>query len=123
MKKHKNAAFFCIGGGLYVLLELLWRGRSHISMFFLGGSCFLMLGRVRRLHLPLPVLVCLGALGVTIGELVTGLLVNRHFTVWDYRRMPLNMMGQICVPYSLLWMPVSLLGMQIHRWIDRAIAR
>ena len=33
------------GGGLYILVELLWRGRSHISMFLLGGLCFWLIGR------------------------------------------------------------------------------
>ena len=29
----KKCLLFCIGGGAYVGLELLWRGYSHISMF------------------------------------------------------------------------------------------
>lgn len=121
MKYSKKCVLFCIGGGAYVLLELLWRGRSHISMFLLGGGCFLMLGRLRRLPLPLPVLTVLGALAVTAGELATGLLVNRSYGVWDYRALPLNWMGQICLPYSLLWIPVSLAGMQIYDRVDRKL--
>ena len=121
MRKAKNSVLFCAGGGLYVLLELLWRGRSHVSMFFLGGACFLMLGKLCKIRLPLSVRICLGALGVTAGELVTGLLVNRDYTVWDYRGMPLNWMGQICLPYTLLWIPVSMIGMQIHRRLEQKL--
>ena len=29
----KRAVLFCAGGGAYVGLELLYRGRSHITMF------------------------------------------------------------------------------------------
>ena len=47
-------------------------------------------------------------------ELLTGLAVNQNYTVWDYRAMPLNFMGQICLTYSLLWVPVSLLGMKLY---------
>ena len=33
MKIGKNLSLFCLGGGAYVGLELLYRGRSHITMF------------------------------------------------------------------------------------------
>ena len=123
MRKAKNGVLFCAGGGLYVLLELLWRGRSHVSMFCLGGACFLMLGKLRKIRLPLSVRICLGALGVTAGELVTGLLVNQDYTVWDYRGMPLNFRGQICLPYALLWIPVSLMGMLLYGGLERRLCR
>ena len=29
--------------------------------------------------------------------------------MWDYSDMPLNLAGQICVPYSILWMFLSLI--------------
>ena len=90
MRIRRKTTLFCIGGGMYVLLELLWRGRTHVSMFLLGGGCFLMLGQLRKVRLPMPVLTVAGAAAVTAGELVTGLLVNRNFAVWDYRGMPLN---------------------------------
>ncbi len=111
----KRPILFCLGGGLYTALELLWRGRSHISMFALGGGCFLALGRLDRHRLPPAVRAVTGAGLVTAGELLTGLLVNRDHRVWDYRRLPLNFRGQICLPYSMLWMPVSLLAMEIYR--------
>ena len=114
MRMLQKVLFFCFGGGLYTLLELLWRGRSHISMFLLGGSCFLMLGQLRHLRLPLWSKTLLGGAGITVGELLTGLLVNRNYAVWDYRKMPLNFLGQICLCFSLLWLPLSLLGMRIY---------
>ena len=114
MKLLRKMTLFCFGGGLYTLLELLWRGRSHGSMFCLGGACFLMLGRLRKLRLPLPSKMLLGAAGITAGELAAGLLVNRNYHVWDYRRQPLNFLGHICVGFSLLWIPLALLGMWIY---------
>ena len=42
------------------------------------------------------------------------LLVNRQHQVWDYRRLPYNYLGQICLSYSLLWVPVSLLAMGLY---------
>ena len=115
----KNAILFVIGGGAYTSLELLWRRRSHISMFFLGGGCFLALGRLwqqRRLG-ALPRMLAGSAL-CTAGELATGLAVNRDFSVWDYRRLPGNFLGQICLPFSLLWMALTPVAGMLYRWCD-----
>ena len=120
MKILKTCLLFYTGGTAYLMLEFLWRGHSHYSMFLLGGSCFLLLGQLRKLRLPLPLLVILGALGITALELLTGLWVNRNYTVWDYRRLPYNFLGHICLNYSLLWMPVSLAGMELYDLADRS---
>ena len=39
---------FLLGGTGYVLMELLYRGRSHYSMFLAGGVCFLLLGKLEE---------------------------------------------------------------------------
>ena len=119
MRFLRKISFFCLGGGAYVLLELLWRGRSHISMFLLGGGCFLMLGRLHKLAIPFPLKMLLGAAGITFGELVTGLLVNRDHSVWDYGTQPANFLGQICLGFSLLWILLSAVGM----WLYGAVAK
>ena len=117
----QTLSHFLLGGFGYVGLELLWRGRSHYSMFLAGGICFLLLGKLnrvrRRLSLPLRCLV--GAGIITMIELAAGLIFNRHFQVWDYRDAPLNFMGQICLPFSLLWIAVSLGAFAIHRAMER----
>ena len=78
-----------------------------------------MLGWIRRLPLPLPVKMLLGAAGITAGELATGLWVNRDYSVWDYRQQPLNFLGHVCAGFSLLWIPVSLMGMWIYGIIEK----
>ena len=74
-------------------------------------------------RLPLPIRIAAGAGAITAVELLAGLLVNRDFSVWDYRDMPLNFLGQICAAYSFLWIPVSLGGMGLYRLLDRALQR
>ena len=37
-----------LGGMIYVLIELMWRGYSHWSMFLLGGICFIALGLINE---------------------------------------------------------------------------
>ncbi len=121
MKIWKTAVLFYLGGMLYTALELLWRGRSHGSMFVLGGLCFVLVGRLGQTHLSEPVVVLLGAALVTACELGTGLLVNRTWQIWDYRGMILNFRGQICLGFSLLWMPLCLVAAGLYRVLWRAL--
>lgn len=118
MKILKPTALFSVGGSAYVALELVYRGFSHVSMFAAGGACFLLIGQVSRLSLPKTVQSCLGAGIVTTVELVTGLLVNQQYTVWDYRGQPGNFLGQICPLFTLLWIPVSAAALKLYCWTD-----
>ena len=117
MKYGKYPLLFCAGGLGYMGLEFLWRGWSHGTMFFAGGTCFLLLGRLKQA--PPWVKAIAGAGIITAVELAAGLLVNRHYTVWDYRNAPLNFQGQICLPYCLLWMPVALAGSESYRLLEK----
>ncbi len=117
----QTISHFLLGGFGYVGLELLWRGRSHISMFLAGGICFLLLGKLNRVkpRLCLPWRCMAGAAIITAVELAVGMLANRQYQVWDYRHMPLNFMGQICLPFSLLWIPVSFGALVLHQCLER----
>lgn len=114
MKILEKAALFCLGGGGYVTMELLYRGFSHSSMFAAGGTCFLLLGALERKRLPLLLRAAAGSAVITAVELSTGLLVNRQYQVWDYRDQPGNLLGQICPVFSLLWAPLSLAAMALY---------
>ena len=105
----RKTLLFYLGGCAYLGLELLWRGWSHGSMFLAGGICFLLIGHLNEVEprLPLWGQALAGAGIITMVELAFGLAVNRDFAVWDYRGMPLNFLGQICLPFTLLWIPVS----------------
>ena len=124
MKIWKNSLLFGLGGCGYVGLEYLWRGWSHGSMFLAGGTCFLLLGKLNKTQprLTLPLRALAGAMIITSVELLAGLLANRNYQVWDYRRMPMNFYGQVCLPYSLLWIPVSLGAMALYNVLDRRIS-
>ena len=123
MKIWKNCLLFYTGGATYLTLELLYRGRSHGSMFLAGGACFLLIGQLNRVEprLPLPLRALVGALIVTAVELGAGMLVNRQYQVWDYRDQPGNFMGQICPVFSALWVPLSLLAGVLYDRMDRQI--
>lgn len=116
---------FLIGGSAYVLLELLFRGRSHYSMFLAGGTCLLLVGHLNRVKPKLPPLfrALAGAGIITAVELLTGLLANRDYRVWDYREVPYNYHGQICAGFSLLWIGAAALVLLIHDPLEKAIRR
>ena len=117
VKYWKQPVLFCAGGLGYMGLELIWRGWTHGAMFFAGGTCFLLLGTLK--YQPFWLKAVVGAGMITAVELAAGLLVNRHYTVWDYRNVPMNFLGQICLPYSLLWIPVALAGAEGYRFLDK----
>lgn len=125
MKIWKMAVLFYLGGMAYMTVEFLWRGRSDGSMFLLGGVCFLILGAfvARMATVPLALRLLLGAMVITALELTTGLLINQDHAVWDYRDMALNFRGQICVNYSLLWIPLSLVAMFLYNWAEEQITK
>ena len=119
----KKIMLFCAGGSTYVVLELLWRGWSHGSMFLAGGTCFLLIGQLNQVQprLPLPARAVMGAVVITAVELLTGLLVNRDYSVWDYRQMRGNFRGQICPQFCLLWIPMSALALGLHSGLNRML--
>ncbi len=90
-------------------------------MFFAGGSCFLLLGALHKRQLPFLMKGLLGATVITAVELLAGFLVNREYQVWDYRDLPGNFHGQVCFPFFLLWIPVSLGGMVLYRLVEKRL--
>ena len=121
----RKLLLFFFGGSAYVGLEFLWRGRSHGSMFLAGGLCFLLLGKLQntRPRLPWPLRGLVGAGIITAVELLAGLLFNRDYRVWDYRQLPLHFHGQICLPFFILWVPVSLFAMHLYVLAEKALHR
>ncbi len=98
---------FFTGGFGYCLLEYIWRGYTHWSMFLLGGICLYVLFviSIKFFHTPLIFQAITGSLFITCAEFVTGVVVNilLGWNVWSYKSVPFNLLGQICLPYSILW--------------------
>ena len=94
-------------------------------MFLAGGVCFLLLGRLNdtRPRLPLLLRGIAGAGVITMVELLAGLMFNRDYAVWDYRELPGNFHGQICLRFFLIWIPISLVAMWIYKMLQRPLAK
>ena len=104
---------FLVGSTLYPLVELLWRGRTHSSMALAGGLCFVLIDIVccQRLHKKSLAVKCTaGSLLITSVEFLIGIWVNTlmKLNVWDYSALPLNILGQICLPFSVIWFVLTI---------------
>lgn len=111
-----------LGGSSYVLMELVFRGWSHWTMFLLGGALFLALGNLNEhmsWEVPLLLQGVLGAVVVTGAELAAGCILNLWLgmDIWDYSDLPFHFMGQICLSFSMLWVGVSVLAIVLDDWI------
>lgn len=60
---------------------------------------------------------------ITVIELIFGVVFNLILKehIWDYSNVPLNFMGQICVPFSLIWLVLSGVAFKVIEKIDEAV--
>ena len=82
-------------------------------MFIAGGLCFLVIGGINEVFpedISLLSQMVLSAIGITVIEFVSGVIVNLWLDlgVWDYSSLPYNFLGQICLLYSFYWFFLSL---------------
>lgn len=118
----KYTFLLAAGGLLYNILEIFYRGRTHWTMFWLGGISFVALGLINEVlpwQMPVGRQAVIGAGLVTVLELITGCIVNLGlgWNVWDYSNLPGNILGQVAPQYMLLWLPVSLAGIVLDDWL------
>ena len=110
MSVYKRCYFIFIAGALgYCLLEILWRGYTHPSMGIAGGLCLIGIYYISKLNCPRVLRAIFATVFITLTEFVFGIILNiiLNLNVWDYSQMPFNFMGQVCLPFSLLWFILS----------------
>ena len=69
--------------------------------------------------LPTPLLAGIGAVGVSVLELGTGLACRRllHVEVWDYSQEWGNLAGLVCPKYTALWFLLCLWVLGMMRFL------
>lgn len=113
-----------IGGSTYVTIEVLYRSRSHVSMFLLAGIIFILCGLLNEIwkwDTPLILQIFIGTILALFGEFVTGYIVNiwLNLNIWDYSNLPYNLLGQICPQFAILWIPLIFIAIildDVVRW-------
>lgn len=113
-----------VGGMAYCLVEIAYRGRTHWSMFLVGGIAFIICGlmnEVMEWDTPLwkQMLAC--AAIITVIEFASGIVLNvwLNLGVWDYSNVPGNICGQICPIFSVFWFLLSAIAIvldDVLRW-------
>lgn len=111
-----------IGGFTYYNIELMYRGYSHISMFLLASFLFIVIGLINEFlswDTPLFIQSIIGAIIVTAFEFITGCIVNLwlELNIWDYSNEPLNVMGQICLPFTFIWIVLSCIAIILDDYL------
>ena len=123
LKKLSEYLFlWALGGTLYYSFEMIFRGFSHWSMFVLGGICFVFFaqqGMWTGWRAPLWKQVSWCVIFVTACEFITGIIVNKimHWNVWDYTDQPFQIMGQICLPFVIIFSGLCALGILFSGWL------
>ncbi|MCL2077859.1 MAG: putative ABC transporter permease [Oscillospiraceae bacterium] len=115
----KYPVLFLMGGFIYGALEVIVkRGDTHISMFALGGLCFLLIGALNE-KIPLLLRMFSGAIIITLLEFISGLIFNIWLgqRVWDYSHLPLNLMGQVCLWFTIAWFFLCLPGIWLGGYL------
>ncbi len=121
----RYVAIFLLGALGYSSLEVMWRGYTHWTMSLCGGFCFLLIYflNINLAHESIFFRCLAGALVITATELVAGVTINivLGWNVWDYSSVPLNFIGQICLPYSVLWFFLCIPVFWICTGLDKII--
>lgn len=127
LKKLEIPFAFVLGGMLYMLIEILWRGYTHWSMGICSGICFagIYLFEKYRGSMSIFFKCIFGAFFITLNEFITGCIVNLAlgWDVWDYSKTPYNLLGQICLPFSLVWFLLCIPAFLLARVIIRIYAK
>ena len=113
---------FIIGGLSYALIELLYRGRTDISMFILAGCCSVVMAGLNNIfsyNMPFELQVLISSFACIAGEYLVGITLNQNFTIWDYRGMwGTFASGQLNIFYCLAWVALSIFGIPMLDYVE-----
>lgn len=116
-------------GMAYYTLEGVWAipkdGQASIIMLLIGGLCGVLVGGINQVprfyRLKVVWQALIGAGIVTAVEFAAGCIINLWLGlhIWDYTKLPCNVLGQICLPFTALWvllMPFAIWAEDAIRW-------
>lgn len=110
-----------IGGAAYYCIEILARGFSHWTMFFVGGICFILIGIINEITPKMPLIhqMILSAVIITAIEFISGCILNLWLGlgIWDYSENFGNILGQICPKHTVYWFLLSSVGIVVDDYI------
>lgn len=117
----KEMILLITGGFSYMLIEILWRGRTHWSMGIVGGLCFVIIGLLNESYTYAESMerqAVKSAIIITVIEFVAGCIINLKlgWDVWDYSNLPFNLLGQVCILFMILWIFLAIPAIYLDDW-------
>lgn len=111
----KNVVLFGVGMIAYMLIEQIYRCYTFVEMGICGGIAILILDKINDyISWDMDILLqgCIGSAIITGMEFIVGNLTLLGWLpkMWDYSNMWLNYKGIICVPFSLIWIALSIVA-------------
>lgn len=111
-----------VGWVVYSLIEVAYRGSTHWSMGLVAFIAFLIIGSLNEFYtweMSFLKQCVIGSIVITTLEFICGYIVNiwLGWNVWDYSNVPFNILGQICLPFSLIWMLLSGVAIVVDDWL------
>ncbi len=124
---------FVLGGITYFCMEVVFRAAvshkpPHPLVIILGGAAFLIGIGVCRIPLKRPFNLLKPLLGgalITAWELVFGLFFNLYlgYNIWSYHGLRFELLGQICLGFSLIWVVAMLLIVILDHVVENFILK
>ena len=112
-----------IMGMVYYTMEGFWRGWTNIAMLFIGGLCGVFIGLLNQFpqyyRLKIWQQSIIGTIIILSVELLAGLILNiwLQLRLWDYSGISGNLLGQIALPYAVLWFIITPFAIWIDDWL------
>jgi len=124
----RMVVMFLIGFCSYITIEVLYRGFSYPLMGCMGGIVFILIDQINEIYswdIELLWQSVLGGIYATALEFVFG-LVDRYVLyqhMWDYSHEFGNVLGIICVKFSIYWCFLALLAVFVADFVNYCMYR
>lgn len=109
----KNVVLSVVGGLSYGIIELIYRQKTYYLMILCGAIAIILLDKINDYiswNMDILLQGCIGSLIITGMEFIIGNLYLMGIVpkMWDYSNVWLNYKGIICLPFSLIWILLSI---------------
>ena len=124
MKLSRYVFVFLMGFFLYAFVEVTGRGYTPWTMCITGGIVLLVIYTLSNRPATSLIRTCLlGTAAITLIEFAVGVFDNiiMGWEVWDYSDIPLNILGQVCPLFSLLWFVLCIPAYYLCRYIAKQL--
>lgn len=117
----KVLLIYSFSGGLYLMIETLYRGYTYLEMYYLAGILGVIAYFINNIlsydfDFSLQVLI-MTAIG-TFGEGLVGNIFNKDYHIWDYRMLPLSFWNDQCnLIFVLCWLVLFIIGIPLLDYI------